>query len=154
MSQERKAYLNLAGEFLVAGELNRRRVAASITYGASKQADIFAFSPESRRLARIEVKASDKGRWPIGARAFARENEDAGIFWVLVHLPGESEAPEYYVFTGKELSEQVRARHGEYTDRYRTKHGREFEGLGVPGLERKLVGEYRDKWDKIVRYFG
>ncbi|MEI6536206.1 MAG: hypothetical protein WCN98_12745 [Verrucomicrobiaceae bacterium] len=152
MSQEDKAYLNLAGEFLVAGELNRRRVAASITYGASKSADIFAFSPAKKRFARIEVKASDKGRWPVGARAFAKENEEEEVFWVLVHLPVEGQNPEYFVFTGKELTERAKKFHKDYTDSYREKHGKDYEGLGVPTLERKWVNEYRDRWDKIVGF--
>ena len=36
MGQERKSFLNLAGEFAVASELNRRGVHAAVTYGTSK----------------------------------------------------------------------------------------------------------------------
>ena len=39
MGQERKSFLNLAGEFAVASELNRRGVHAAVTYGTSKRAD-------------------------------------------------------------------------------------------------------------------
>jgi len=59
MPQEDKAFLNLAGEFAVASELNRRRVLASVTYGASKCADVFALSPDMTRVVRIEVKATN-----------------------------------------------------------------------------------------------
>ena len=44
MGQERKSFLNLAGEFAVASELNRRGVHAAVTYGTSKRADIFAMA--------------------------------------------------------------------------------------------------------------
>jgi hypothetical protein len=69
MPQEDKIFLNLAGEFAVASELNRRRVLASVTYGASKSADIFAVNPDMTRIVRIEVKTTQKGKWPIGEKA-------------------------------------------------------------------------------------
>ena len=152
MSQEDKAHINLAGEFLVAGELNRRRVAASITYGASKSADIFAFCRAKSRLARIEVKATDKKRWPVGNRALSDKSAEEGVFWVLVRLPDEDSAPEFFVFSGKELVALTRKLHGAYLGRYKVKHGVDFSGPGVPALDLREVGDYRDKWRTIVDY--
>ena len=152
MSQEDKAHINLAGEFLVAGELNRRRVAASITYGASKSADIFAFCRAKKRFARIEVKATDKKRWPVGARALADASEGDGVFWVLVQLPEQDSSPEYFVFSGRELVALTRKLHGAYLERYKTKHGLAFEGIGVPALDLRDVADFRGKWKTITEY--
>ena len=69
MAQAEKAFLNLAGEFAVASELNRRRVLSSVTYGAAKSADVFAMNADMTKVVRIEVKTTDKRKWPIGDRA-------------------------------------------------------------------------------------
>jgi hypothetical protein len=87
MSQDDKMFLNLAGEFAVASELNRRRVLASVTYGASKSADIFATNRDMTQIVRIEVKTTEKGKWPIGGKATKLTPQSADVLWVLVLLP-------------------------------------------------------------------
>ncbi len=62
MANDTKVFTNLAGEFLVAAELNRRHILCSVTYGAAKSADVFAFSDDSGRVVRVEVKSTDKMR--------------------------------------------------------------------------------------------
>ena len=57
-SQQQKYSLNLAGEFYVAAELNRRGIFASVTYGAAKNADVLAFDQQSHQTAVIEVKTT------------------------------------------------------------------------------------------------
>lgn len=69
MPQEDRIFLNLTGEFAVASELNRRRILASVTYGASKSFDIFAANRDMTRIVRIEVKTTEKRKWPIGSKA-------------------------------------------------------------------------------------
>jgi hypothetical protein len=59
-TQRDKIFLNMARGFAVASELNRRHVLASVTYGASKSADIFALDDDMRRVVRIELKTTDK----------------------------------------------------------------------------------------------
>jgi hypothetical protein len=81
MSNEHRIVLNLAGEFAVASELNRRRILASVTYGSSKSADVFAMSPDMRRVVRIEVKTTDKGKWPIGNKAIRVDANSDDVIW-------------------------------------------------------------------------
>jgi hypothetical protein len=153
MSQEDKSYLNLAGEFLVAGELNRRKVAASITYGASKSADIFAFCRKRKKFARIEVKATDKKRWPVGQRALSSENEAPDVFWVLVNLPTDHSNPDYFVFTGKELTDLSRKLHFGYLAQYKAKHGVDYASPGVPAINIGWIPpEHRNNWKVIIDY--
>ena len=74
MGQERKSFLNLAGEFAVASELNRRGVHAAVTYGTSKRADIFAMA-DSRFFVltpRQLFKIFRQGANEYGAKYFAR----------------------------------------------------------------------------------
>src|SRR2546425_3190029 len=93
MAQQDKVFLNLAGEFAVASELNRRRVLASVTYGASKSADVFAMNPDMTRIVRVEVKTTDKHKWPVGEKATQVTPHSSDVFWVLVQLPAPLDMP-------------------------------------------------------------
>lgn len=152
MGQEDKSFINLAGEFLVAGELNRRRVLASVTYGESKRADIFAFSSDEKRFARIEVKATDKRRWPVGARALNAKSAKDGVFWVLVHLPIDDALPEYFIFSGRELVDLASRQDKAYKSCYKVKNGKDFTGRGVPALRYNDVIAYQNRWQTILAY--
>ena len=55
--------LNLAGEYRVCSELNKRGVFATVTYGTRKGADIYAINDRVGRSLRIEVKTSQKDRF-------------------------------------------------------------------------------------------
>lgn len=146
MNQQEKAFTGLSGEFLVAGELNRRRVAASITYGASKRADIFAFSEKNRTASKIEVKTTRHLRWPVGNRALKDENRQKGIFWVLVQLPDSDKSPRYFIFTGEEIQTLTYKTHGAYLKKYFKKHGKRFdESKGIPALRLDEVIKYENR---------
>lgn len=159
MTQEHKAFLNLAGEFAVASELNRRSILASITYGSAKSADVFAISPDMNKVARIEVKTTDKRRWPIGEKG-TRPTGQPDV-WVFVLLPpplddttkddGQrgAHAPRFFVLTGPEVYDLHRARDMRHRARYRERHGRECETLGVPQLSLEDVLPFEGQWSKI-----
>jgi len=165
MAQEDKAFLNLAGEFAVASELNRRHVLASVTYGASKSADIFAMNRDMTRLVRIEVKTTDKRKWPIGEKATRTTPKSANVFWILVQLPVSldgaandeahrgAHSPRFFVLSSQEVYDVWRKEADKYEDGYRTRHdGRKPEGIGVPNVSLPGVEAHEGKWDKIVRY--
>ena len=93
---------HLSGEFLVAGELARRGLGVSITFGNAKSVDIFAQS--TKTIYRIDAKAvRAKTNWPLN-----RESVDKNIIYVFVYLGTEkaikkNEPPEYYVVPGRVL---------------------------------------------------
>jgi hypothetical protein len=60
-----KYHLNLAGEYLIAAELLKGGIFATITYGNKKGADIYAIGP-NRRTAVVEVKTSNSQRFVTG----------------------------------------------------------------------------------------
>lgn len=157
----------MAGEFLVAGELNRRGIHTSVTYGGSKNADVLAFSSDSRRFARIEVKTTSEGntKWILSQKLLSHENSGEGLFWVLVLLPEPppsepvedpdlrgTHSPRYFVFSTRKLGDRIIELHEEYKAKYRDRHGREFEGPGVIQLPRKDATQYENRWDVIETY--
>lgn len=163
MAQEQKIFLNLAGEFAVASELNRRQCLASVTYGAAKSADVFALSQDFTRVVRIEVKATDKKKWPIGRRAIDPAAPRLGVFWVFVQFPPPlSEAvnsnekrgvhaPRFFVLTAHELYQVWREEVAPYYAAYLAKHNRQFdETTGVPNVSLATVTPFESKWEKIL----
>ncbi len=162
MAQEDKVFLNLAGEFAVASELNRRRVLASVTYGASKSADIFAMNRDMTKIVRIEVKATDKRKWPIGEKATRVTRQSSDVFWVLVQLPAPlgapaqdeshpcAHSPRYFVLSAQEIYKVWRKEADEYEKRYLQIHGHKFKGRGVPNVSLNGVVAFESRWEKII----
>ena len=163
MPQEDKIFLNLAGEFGVASELNRRRVLASVTYGASKSADIFATNREMTRIVRIEVKTTKKKKWPIGQKGTKSAPQSADFIWVLVLLPEPlvgsatdnthrgAHAPRFFVLTAQEIYTAYKGGADEYLASYQARHGKPFdERHGVPNVLLKNVERFEGQWEKIV----
>lgn len=161
-----KIFLNLAGEFAVASELNRRKILASITYGASKSADIFAMNEKMDRFIRIEVKATDKKQWPVGHRILRKEAVSENIFWVFAKFPEPFDradmktapsdrkrgvgAVRFYVLSSQEVHKIASEKTGEYTQRYLIKHKKPFpEGRGVPNVREKDIACYEAAWHKV-----
>jgi hypothetical protein len=163
MAQEEKAFLNLAGEFAVASELNRRHVLSSVTYGAAKGADVFAMNPDMTKVVRIEAKTTDKRQWPIGQRATRVTALSSQVFWVLVHLPPPLEGPaadhaergnhtpRYFVLSAREVYELWRRSADIYEKAYFDRHGRQFEGLGVPNITVTDAEPLEGKWGRSCR---
>lgn len=106
LTQEERGFLNMAGEFLVAAELNRRQVLSAVTYGKSKSADVWAFDGRSRRAVRIEVKTTGAKRksWVVSNKTLRPENWSEDCVWVLVKLPGPN-------MDGPPVDDAVRGRH-------------------------------------------
>jgi hypothetical protein len=149
-TQKDRIFLNMAGEFAVASELNRRHVLASVTYGASKAADIFALSERMQRVVRIEVKTTDKKQWPLGKHIIT-SSQPPDVFWVLVYLPPPNQPPKFFVFSAQEIHEIWRKNTSEFERRYEDKHGHKYDqSLGVPNVKfDDLVLPYEGQWDKI-----
>jgi len=162
VTQEDKVFLNLAGEFAVASELNRRRALASVTYGASKSADVFVLNADMTKVVRVEVKTTGTGKWVVGEKATREPSSDRSIFWVLVKLPQPLDAPatddsvrgrhapRYFVLSAREMHQVWRKKAEVYRAAYRGRHGREFEGIGVPNVTLEGVAAFENRWHTIL----
>jgi len=151
MTQDEKHFLNLAGEFLVAGELNRRRIMCSVTYGFSKQADVIAMGMKSRRSVWIEVKTTHKMQFVLGSKALDKKYVSPDSLWVLVHLPDDDEEPpRYFVLSSAELHKRAMRLHRQYNAKYRKKHGHDYDKPGVPKISIKEIEDCESKWDEIA----
>lgn len=159
-TQKDKYFLNLAGEFFVAAELNRRGVYAAVTYGAAKNADVIAIDQQTNQTAVLEVKttAFPNRKWLTGQNSLNTAAAHPHLFWVLVLLPAQeqaSAAPRYFVLTSGELTQKVSKYAQEYSARYETRHSTPFDQMkGVYSLTLQDAEEMQceDRWDKIVQW--
>src|SRR5882724_6933139 len=163
-SQADKSFLNMAGEFLVAAELNRRGILSAVTYGASKSCDVWAFDTKSKRAVRVEVKTTGEGskRWVIGTRPLVRQDWDEDLFWVLVLLPQAhpstsqttneirgQHTPRFFVLTSEEIWALICADDDQYRARYLVKHAKEYVGRAVLGVPINEGLSFENCWAKI-----
>ena len=161
-SQQQKYSLNLAGEFYIAAELNRRGIFASVTYGAAKNADVLAFDQQSRKTAVIEVKttAQPNKKWLTGQHSIDKSRIDAQLFWVLVLMPSQQDAhaaPRFFVFTSQELVEKVSENHDAHRGRYQENHSVPFQdskGVYSLSLEEAETMQAEGQWSKISDWFA
>lgn len=146
--QKQKYHLSLCGEYLVAGELQRRGINASVTYGNAKSADVVAFSESRNRVITVEVKTTGQPKWVIGNHV----PESSQQPWVFVFAPPDhSQSPEYYVVSQQELHEIFKNNDDGYNEKYRDKHGKEFSGKGVISVKKPLLLVHKGQWEKIIR---
>lgn len=145
--QTEKYHLSLAGEFYVAAELQRRGIAAAVTYGNAKKADVVAFSSGSLAVA-IEVKSTPGQRWVVGGWV----PQPSSAPWVFVHVPANSLAPpSFYVLSQKELYDILIPIDATYRRSYLAKHGKEYgDRRGVVNLSREEAEPFKDRWGTII----
>ena len=140
--------MSMAGEYLVAAQLQRYEIASSVTYGNAKSADVIAFYPDLERVAIIEVKTSSRGQWIIGNRV----PEPSDRLWVFVHLPENPvEPPEFFILTQAEIHKELKPGEEAYMKRYKEKHGEEYGNRrGVTTMKKKQALKYKDRWETII----
>jgi hypothetical protein len=149
--QTDKYHLSLAGEFLVAGELQRRGASAAVTYGNAKSADVVVFSGDGQKAVVVEVKRTGQAKWVVGATIPPSTYQP----WVFVHIPQDpSESPSFYIILQSELRALVKPEDDEYRQQYKAKHGVDFTNRGVVNLSRSQAEPYKNKWSSILRAVG
>jgi hypothetical protein len=166
VSQDDKYFLGIAGEFAVASELNRRGLLASITYGTSKSADVIVVDKDVKKVVRVEVKTTNKKKWPLGPKVTDPTKMKTNSFWVLVQFPDplngtpknedkkqSAHSPRFFVLTGQEIHGVWKKEADVYKAGYLKRHNKEPEGIGVPNVSLIGVSEFEDEWEKIADYF-
>lgn len=146
-TQAEKYAVAMAGEHFVAAELLRRCLAASVTMGNAKRADVVVMNASATKVVVVEVKSSARSEWIVGSLP----PEPSDQPWVFVRIPINKEhSPEYFVFTAAELNEILLPRHEAYCKRFQEKHGKPFSGKGVMALKLEDAHKGKNRWEKIV----
>ncbi len=123
---------HLAGEFLVAGELSRRGMNVSITFGNAKSVDIFA--ELNQKVYRIDAKAiKSKTNWPISVKQVGSQ-----VIYIFVFLGSKaaiykSQPPEYFLVKGRDILSK------NLVTTWNNRSGIEYKSLNM--------STYKDAWD-------
>ncbi len=148
--------LNLAGEYRVCSELNKRGVFATITYGNRKGVDIYAISDAKNRALKIEVKTSQHGRFVTGiSQKCLEDSPHAPDFWVLCDIKaGDTDAftERFFILSHRTICRIQKARNQKYADKYTAKHGKAPDLAG--GVDNVMIADvekFEDKWSSIVK---
>ena len=140
--KEEKNFLNMAGEYGVCSELQKRSIFANITYGKEKSADIIIV--QDRKSWRVEVKTSMSNR--IVTSFFQKfhtpETTPYPDFWVIVHIDSTTFMSDFYILTHAEMAKEqmIRNKMTEWT-----------QINGVDNIELPQLEKYKNKWDTILK---
>ncbi len=110
---ENKISTGNAGEYFVAGELERRGFTAAVPMSNTKDFDILSINRESYKQLAIQVKTTRYKQkvWSLGVK-----NENIvgdNIMYIFVSL-NELDIPEYHIVPSKVVSETVKKSHQEW----------------------------------------
>ena len=86
----------MAGEFLVAGKLFKRKLLVSITMGNAKAIDLFVHNPKTDKTFAVQVKTlRGKNCFPI-----RKEKVKSNYIYVFVILNRDEQEEEYFIIPG------------------------------------------------------
>jgi hypothetical protein len=160
--------LNLAGEYRVCSELNKRGVFATVTYGTRKGADVYAIDDRKKQVLKIEVKTSQKNNFVTSLSQKCRDDDpntdgfwdrrakddESPDFWVLFQIKvGKDDSFEerFFVLEHEELCKVQAVRNQAYAVNYLARHGKQPNfSKGVDNVDVKDVEQHLNAWKKIA----
>jgi hypothetical protein len=93
----------MAGEFLVAGKLLKRKLLVSVTMGNAKAIDLFVYNPKTDKTFAIQVKTlRSKNCFPIH-----KEKVKSNCIYVFVILNRDEQEEEYFIIPGKIIFDNI-----------------------------------------------
>jgi hypothetical protein len=93
----------MAGEFLVVGQLFKRELQASVTFGNAKAIDVLAHNPRTERNFSISVKTLRAPNCFLLNPQTVSKNHT--YVFVILNAPGKPE--RFFILPGKDLSENM-----------------------------------------------
>lgn len=136
-----------AGEYFVAGELERHGLSAAVPMSNTELFDILAFNRESHNQYAIQVKTStsNKKEWILSKK---NENiQGKNIYYVFVLLNG-LDNPEYHIVPSNVIAEEIKKTHQVWINTP-GKKGQKHNDNDI----RKFKDDkntYLDKWDHLI----
>lgn len=145
-----KILRGVAGEYLVAGELSKRGIIASITLRNTKGMDVLASNSDASKSVGIQVKTTIYPRVKYPSWILNKKAEDYysdTLFYVFVLLKQGNERPDFYIVPSKFVAEHTKTTHKDWLDKI-GKSGREHNDSNIRNFydkERKFL----ERWDLL-----
>ena len=146
MANDMNVSIGNAGEYFVAGELERRGFTVAVPMSNVKDFDILAINRETYEQFAVQVKTTryKQKRWTL-----SKKNEELvkdSIFYIFVSL-NELEAPEYHIVPSKVVSETLKASHQEWLNKP-GKYGQTHNDTSIRVFWDQ-EDTYLDRWDLL-----
>lgn len=134
-----------AGEYFVAGELERRGFTVGVPMSNVKDYDLLCVNKEGKQFA-LQVKTTSDGRnkWML-----AQKNENIiadNIFYIFVHLH-QLDIPTYFIVPSNVVAEKISREHQEWLN-IPGKNGEQHKDNNIRTIEFS-DDEYLNKWDYL-----
>jgi hypothetical protein len=141
-----KILAGIAGEYLVAAELSRRRYVATLTLRNTRGIDILASNTDATKSVGIQVKTAQRGapRWVMSKKA---EHDVAeNLFYVFVCLPPGRPA-SFHIVPRRVVGQSLPGEHA----RWLATPGRRGQAHQDSNLRtfRDRENAYKDRWDLL-----
>ena len=135
-----------AGEYFVAGELERRGFTVAVPMSNVKDFDILAINRKNYNQYALQVKTtiSNRKEWIL-----SRKNEeitDPKVFYVFVTLNG-IEKPEYHIVPSSIVASQIKNRHQAWLNSP-SKNGQPHKDQSIRNFSDK-DDIYTERWDLL-----
>ena len=125
----------MAGEFLVAGKLFKRRMQVAVTLGNAKSIDLFVHNPRTDRTFNVQVKTlRSKNYFPM-----RRENVKLECVYVFVVLNRDDQNEQFFIVPGRTIRRDINKFFG-------TSYTREKPST-FPGVSCVPLKEFEDNWE-------
>jgi len=124
----------MAGEFLVAGKLFKRKLLVSVTMGNAKAIDLFVHNPKTNKTFAVQVKTlRGKNCFPI-----RKEKIIPNYTYVFVILNHDEQDEEYFIIPGKMILKDINLFFG-------TSYRKEKPSI-FPAINYGPLKPFRDNW--------
>ena len=141
-SKEEKNFLNMAGEYGVCSELQKRGISASITYGKEKAADIIIVKDKKAYVVEVKTSMTKRIVTSFFQKFHTPDTTPYPDFWVVVQIDSKTFVSDFYILTHKEMAKEQMIRN-------RMTAWQEVKG-GVDNIELPQLEKYKSKWNTIL----
>ena len=131
-----------AGEYFVAGELERRGLTAAVPMSNTKDFDILAINRSNNKQFAIQVKTTTKNNWLLSKKC--EDIHGDNIIYILVKYKG-LENPEYHIVPSIVVAERLKRVHQEWLNTP-GKNGQKHNDNNLRVFDDKN-NEYLDNWE-------
>lgn len=146
MSNSNNISTGNAGEYFVAGELERHGFTVAVPMSNVKDFDILAINRQNYEQFAIQVKTTTykQKKWTLSKKNETLEGDN--IIYIFVSL-NELEAPEYHIVPSCVVAERLRREHQEWLNTP-GRHGQKHNDNNMR-IFRDFNDEYLDRWDYL-----
>ncbi len=144
-----------AGEFIVAAELSRRGIIATLTLKNTPLIDVIASNPKKGLTANVQVKTRSQANtqgWVLGKKV-ENETEIKNLYYVFVNLKELHELPDYYIIPHNTFAKYIRNLHQELMSS-KSRDGTPRKDSAIRNFkpetrDKKFAEKYLSNWETL-----